>query len=273
MNLLLALFIMAICNLSAKIYDCFPFLDELEVLEIKLNELYDHVDHFVLVECAETFRGNPKPFHFAENKQKFSKFLDKIIHVTVAERFETDDPWARETYQRNQILRGLVNCKDDDIVIIEDLDEIIRASKLPEIIAPLLTNQMRYVPCTQTLYTYSLDRYGHPGNVVHWRGSVAAKYADVKLKTPQGIRVEKDGPYAVPEAGWHFTYMGGVERVIKKLENFSHCELDNAFYKNPERIRADANALPLVKIDETYPQFVQNNIPYFKELGFIDYEK
>ena len=38
---------------------------------------------------------------FQENRQRFEKFLDKIIHVVLEERIETDDPWVRENYQRN----------------------------------------------------------------------------------------------------------------------------------------------------------------------------
>ena len=119
-------------NYKPKIYDCFPFFNELEILEIKLNELYDHVDHFVLVECTETFSGKPKPLYFAENKQRFSRFLDKIIHIVVMEHFPTDIPWDRELYQKDQIMQGLTNCHDEDIIIIEDLDEIISAKKLPK---------------------------------------------------------------------------------------------------------------------------------------------
>jgi len=255
---------------SPKIYDCFLFYNELEILEIKLNELYDHVDYFVLVESTKTFRGSPKPLYFAENQQRFDKFLDKIIHVVVNDSLETNDPWKREAYQRNQILRGLTSCNDEDIVIIEDLDEIIRAEKLPEIVAPLLANRSRYVTCSQTLYTFFLNRYGHPGNVIDWLGSVAARYADVESRSPEGIRSERNAAHAIRDAGWHFTSMGGIDRVIKKIENFSHYELDNAVYKHPNRIHEDVEALKLVQIDETYPQFVRNNIPYFKELGLID---
>ncbi|HEX2579070.1 MAG TPA: hypothetical protein VHK67_01540 [Rhabdochlamydiaceae bacterium] len=254
-----------------KIYDCFPFFNELELLEIKLHELYDHVDYFVLVECTETFRGKPKPLYFSENKQRFSKFLDKIIHVVVTDHVETDIPWNREVYQRNQIMRGLTSCHDDDIIIIEDLDEIISPKKLPEAVNLLLTNQMRYVTCAQTMYTYYLNRIGHVGYSWDlWLGSVLARYADAKLILPDGMRNQKRNRETAITAGWHFTYMGGVDMVRKKLESFSHSELDNEAYKHPDRIRKDFEALELVEIDESYPKFVQDNIPYFIELGFID---
>jgi hypothetical protein len=253
-----------------KIYDCFTFFNELEILEIKLNELYDHVDYFVLVESTETFRGTPKPLYFAENKDRFSKFLDKIIYVPLTQHLETSNPWDREFYQRNQLLRGLTNCLDTDIVIIEDLDEIISAAKLPEFIEPILTHRLPYVTCKHAIYTYYLNRLGHAGgSVLDMLGSIVTSYGEVKRLSPQGIRnlISKENSIA---AGWHFTSMGGADRVRKKLESFSHSELDNEAYKHYDRIRQDVEALRIVPIDESYPQFVRDNIPYFKELGFID---
>ncbi len=44
-----------------KIYDCFTFYNELDLLELRLQELYDHVNYFVLVEGNRTFQNNSKP--------------------------------------------------------------------------------------------------------------------------------------------------------------------------------------------------------------------
>jgi len=67
------------------IYECIIFFNELDLLEIRLNELKDVVDKFVIVEASFTFSSKPKPFYFEENKDRYSKFLDKIIYVKVEE--------------------------------------------------------------------------------------------------------------------------------------------------------------------------------------------
>ena len=96
----------------AKIYDCFLFYNELEILNIRLHEMYDHVDKFVLVESEETFRGGPKPLYYQENKHLFEKFADKIIHVIIEGHYEPQNPreywkvWEREHFQRDQIIAG-----------------------------------------------------------------------------------------------------------------------------------------------------------------------
>ena len=43
------------------IYDCFCFFNELDLLEIRLNELNPVVDKFVLVEATMTHNGDKKP--------------------------------------------------------------------------------------------------------------------------------------------------------------------------------------------------------------------
>jgi hypothetical protein len=253
---------------NPKIYDCFLFFNELDILEIKLHELYDHVDHFVLVESVETFRGKPKPLYFAENKERFLPFLDKIIHVALTEQLETDEYWNREYDQRNQILRGLAQANDGDIIIIEDLDEIVAAATIPQLIESM--DQRPYVTCAQSMYTYFLNRQGHPGwDQSYWLGSIAMRYSDLKRITPQGARDLRSWETAI-ETGWHFTYMGGIPQVRQKLESFSHAELDNEEYKNPNRIRMDIDSLKLVEIDETFPQFVRDHIPYLQERGLIE---
>ena len=43
-----------------KIFDCFTFNDENEILEIRLNELNKYVDYFVYVESGENHQGRIK---------------------------------------------------------------------------------------------------------------------------------------------------------------------------------------------------------------------
>ena len=40
-----------------KIYDCFNFFNELDILELRLNILYDVVDYFIIVESNKTLKS------------------------------------------------------------------------------------------------------------------------------------------------------------------------------------------------------------------------
>ena len=52
-------------------------------MQIRLNELYNAVDFFVITECAVTHQNAPKPLFYAENAQRFARFRDKVIHVAL----------------------------------------------------------------------------------------------------------------------------------------------------------------------------------------------
>jgi beta-1,4-mannosyl-glycoprotein beta-1,4-N-acetylglucosaminyltransferase len=68
-------------------------------------------------------------------------FLDKIVHVVVDQFPEfppigTSDYLDTEFFQRNQIMKGLRRCHPNnrDIIIISDVDEIIRSNKIDQIV-------------------------------------------------------------------------------------------------------------------------------------------
>ena len=58
------------------IYDCFSYLDEDLLLDLRLNILNDFVDFFVIVEGNKTWQNNSKKLKFDINK--YSKFKNKI---------------------------------------------------------------------------------------------------------------------------------------------------------------------------------------------------
>ena len=122
----------------SKVFDCFPFYDELDLLEIRLNILNDVVDYFVLTESTRTFTGKPKPLHYDNNKVRFKKFAHKIRHVIVDDtEFKPEiDAWQRGFDQKNSVFREMYDCKANDFVIISDVDEIVN----PEAIASAISN-------------------------------------------------------------------------------------------------------------------------------------
>jgi len=125
-----------------KIIDCFTFFNELDLLKFRLAELYDKVDHFILIESTKTFTGQVKPLYYSLNKDEFEKWNDKIIHVVVTDmpinlpQYKIDElvalpeirniNWVREHHQRRSVVKGLnrLNLNFDDVIIMSDLDEI-----------------------------------------------------------------------------------------------------------------------------------------------------
>lgn len=260
------LFLPLLCfSKDPKIYDCFLFFNELAVLDIRLQELYDHVDKFVLVEARETFRGKPKPLYYEANKRLFKKFADKIIHIIVEDCINVSSAWDREAFQRNHISRGLTDCQPEDIIIIGDVDEIVRASVLPQI-KTFLAEQEGFVTCLQPVYRFYLNRLD-PGEIF-WRGSTAILFK--KFQSAEACRQARwHATLKIPYAGWHFSSIGNQECYLQKLASFSHAEVDTAENRDPKEIKRRMDILSLVPIDKTFPKYIQDNLEKAKKRELI----
>ena len=108
------------------IVDCFTFFNEFDILDIRLHEMSPWVDRFVLVESAEAFSGIEKPLLFEKNKDRFKSFLPKIVHLVSPLVAKSTNAWDRQSYQRNYAMEALSDCKDEDLILISDVDEIVR---------------------------------------------------------------------------------------------------------------------------------------------------
>ena len=258
-----------------KIYDCFTFFNEFDLLELRLKELYDHVDHFVLVEGNTTFTNIEKPYYFEENQQRFAPYLDKIIHVR-AQMPKHADAWANETFQRNSINDGIVDANEDDIVIISDIDEIPRPSvvdsmredadvKIWGLRTPLFYFKFNHMLVTGSVYTTWIMA-GRAGVMMPADDFRRQRFALNGFP----LNHNADGIRLVEHAGWHFSYLGDAEFVATKIRSFSHTEtnrpdvIDNI---DLERSIADGNGLgpsPAerfvgITLDDYFPQTVVRN--------------
>ena len=249
-----------------KIYDCFLFYNELEILNIRLHEMYEHVDKFVLVESVETFRGNPKPLYYAENKALFAPFADKIIHIVVEEKLDTPSAWDREYFQRNQIMRGLKGCAPEDVIFISDVDEIVRGNKVSYLVNLVSSDYKRlrpfvtYVP----VFCFYLNRFERNDYC-----TVATSHYNLSLHSPQHCRTRKSYFTKVQNTGWHFTSIGKAENFINKIQNYSHTEWDTPENRDPEHFEKVSSSGRFLPINHFFPLYIQQNIPHLQEIGFL----
>ena len=224
--------------MNRKVVDAFIFYNELELLEFRLTELYEVIDHFIIVESTKTFVGNEKELFF--DKNRFAKFIDKIVYIVVDD-FSSNDPWENETRQRNAISEGvaMLDLAETDIIIISDVDEIPDPDRLLEI---------KFAKEIFEYYTFHLDFYyynltckfvGYWG----WVKAVTKRYYDAN-KCPQHIRNMSIDPTIIWEkgsvvepGGWHLSYFGGIERIKNKIQNFSHQEFNTKEILDEIRIR------------------------------------
>jgi hypothetical protein len=215
-----------------KIYDCFTFYNELDLLDLRLQEMYTAVDYFVIVEATTTFQNTSKPLYLKDNWERYAKYHDKIIHVIVDDMPGNSNPWDNEAFQRNAILRGLTSANPEDIAIISDVDEVIRAS----VVDRIRNSDSHVFGLRMPYFNFKLNYMLNDTVEKYCVWAVASKVAS--LGQPEELRNSRwtlnTFGYGeklalvelVEHAGWHFTYMGDTEFIRNKIRSFSHAELN-----------------------------------------------
>lgn len=210
-----------------KIYDCFILNDEVDILNLRLHELNDYVDYFVIVESKQTHSGKEKPLYFKLNEELFKKFDDKIYHIVIdsfPEPEEGADPnWFRENYQRNQIKTALKSIipKPTDFIMISDVDEIPHPESIDFLDKLVPPDQWR---------TFKMRWFHWNLNwefADAWPGTQIIRWGDLSNTTPQNLRDKRYDTSRVLDyfRGWHLSWFGGAEKTHKKLQDFAHQEL------------------------------------------------
>jgi len=229
-----------------KIYDCFMYFDEEIVLETRLNYLAPYVDFFVIVESCYTHKGDKRDLKF--NIKNYKEFKDKIIYKIYDEipnkieqvlvddnedtkyRKYTMNALYRENAQRNYINNGLKGAKENDLILISDVDEI-----------PNLSN-VNFSEINEKIILFKQDMFYYKFNLklpeTIWVGTKACKKK--YFKSPQWLRNIKDRKYApyridaffsdykyinvklINNGGWHFTNIKSPEELEYKMKSYLH---------------------------------------------------
>ena len=205
------------------------YYDEDLLLDIRLNSLEKFVKKFVITEATYTHNGENKKLNFDINK--FNKFKDKIIYIVVDKQpsnileLKNEDTkektgeklilngMARDYFQRENLAKGLEDAKDEDLILISDLDEI-----------PNLEN-LNFKNIKNNIIIFEQKIFYYKLNLLYdnflWQGTRAIK--NKNFLSPQWLRNIKSKKYPmwriytnflkkkysdlmlVKNGGWHFT--------------------------------------------------------------------
>ncbi len=267
------------------IYDCFPFFNELDILRLRLEIMDPFVDKFVLEEAAVTFSGEPKPLYYAENKERFKKWEDKIIHIVVEDCPKGLEPHDMDHYQKDHLLEGLKHCREDDICLFSDVDEIPN----PEIFAELFPRieMGKIYHLAQRMFYCFLNAEEVSGKLLSnsgdfegvdrpmWLGTKVFYYGTLKGRGFWDLRDKeaKRNGVRVENGGWHFGYMGGngerdlVKRIGEKVVAAAHQEYNEKeiLAQVVDRIMTGQDIFGRearfirVEIDDTFPRYLREH--------------
>ena len=251
------------------IYDCFTFFNEFELLEIRLNELGDTVDKFVICESDLTHTGKEKPLNFPSVADKYKQFnIDYLVYRGIP---DVSNAWINEENQRNYLAKGLSNCNRQDVIILSDIDELPNPSAVANFDEPCICSLQMNVGYFFMNCMFN-NFWNHP-KIFRYGNIIAGTLSDIRLC--RGDFMTK----VIPNGGTHFSYLGGIEKIRYKLSSFAHQEFNNDNVNNEELLRAriernedlfgtgqTLRTYELDEIDYYLPAYVSENLPKFQHM-------
>jgi hypothetical protein len=222
-----------------KIYDCFTYNGEQDLLQIRLHELGDAIDFFIICEASTTFTNKQHEIKELELPAELEIYRHKIRHIKVLDMPMNIDPWINESFLRNSIKRGLEDANENDIIIIGDADEILRRDTIKNI---SFSFQDLILGFKLNLYYFYFDYRCVNGPEAECIWNIGSHYKTIqdvdlhklRYETRAGIRETN----SIADAGWHFSYFLDHAETIKKIENFSHQEYNNKDFIESINIRS-----------------------------------
>ena len=269
-----------------KIFDTFTFYNELDLLELRMNILGDIVDYFVVNEATITFTGKKKPLYFAENKERFKKWEDKIIHHVLDDNNETlEKYWEGVPYHRSMmeddiyklplhyqracfhkdsaIYALLDHAQDDDIILTSDADEIANPEAI-KAISEWFDPSNHYV-LKGPVYYYYLNLLCEK----EWMGTRVSTMKMLKTMSVDKLRQSHQDAWKVEDGSWHWSFFGDADTVRAKMDAYEHQENNLPEFRNSMEERIEKGVDPfgrdylytpqVVPIDDTFPEYIIQN--------------
>lgn len=241
-----------------QIIDFFPYFDPtgVELLELRVNILQNHVDKFIICESNKTHSGLPVEFKLKQRIQELGLPSEKIevIELNIPEdselQIELMDVFncyennknqqsirarARERLQKDSLLKVLKYYGDNTLFLVSDSDEIINPKYINWLSETVIYNQniIIKVPLVHLEGAANLRVYRSDNNPKLWdRGMFMCTKQQLLRATPSQIRSNVDNPYGIfylhqngireEDMGWHFSWMGGPEKLAVKRQAFTH---------------------------------------------------
>lgn len=271
------------------IYDCFTYFNEDALLEIRMETLDHWVNYFVIAEATHTQTGLPKPLNF--KPEKFEKFRSKIIYIAVNDMpLQLNSAWANENHQRKSLMRGLVQAKPEDLIIVSDLDEIPHPQKIslyrPEYLRATFMQRLFYYkfnneavdPITQKSMLWRGSQITSHRHLVNFFGDTQ----NLRIYNPAGpLRsikrqwLKKFKNMNIDDGGWHFSWVMSDDRMLEKMSSMAHQEyntpdiaslaaINSALLRGEDILKRNV-FFRKTDIDGSFPEYITNNLHKFDE--------
>ena len=234
--------------------DCFPYFNEIELLELRYHVLKDYFDFFVITDADRTHTGEPKPYSAKKAIKKLGLPEDKfrVIEVKLPSKEEEPNDHVRERMQRNAASE-FINW--NTVAFVGDADEILNPKYIDyyDTLVRNNPNNILHVPMVYLMGRADLRDHLPSGEPRFWAncymcmGHHTEKYTLSQLResySEQSRYVVYKDIFAIDNgiiepAGWHFSWMGDNERIktkCKSLMDYGDLIEDTALTHQPDKL-------------------------------------
>lgn len=196
------------------VYDVFMFSSELDILDIRLRELWDVVDFFVLVESRTYYSGEPKPAYFAQNSDRYKWASSKLRPFLHNGSHFAGNIWTNEGIIRSATGDALskLNPPKDSIILVADVDEI-----------PFKETVSMFRKCEGYPDRVQLDMRGYIYSFAYRTDTTRRASVNTYSQKTLYYSHFTDVPPTLADAGWHCSFcFRYISDYINKMKNYSH---------------------------------------------------
>lgn len=237
-----------------KIYQCCPYYNEQLIANLNIEEASKWIDEFHITEGNLSFQWNNKEYNFQHEKKynivKYHK-LDCIKYYKKNNifgklalskyRFSSNEynrnllispTWYNEAVHRNKSCKN-INPKDDDIVILSDIDEIIDSRYAQKIISEVKKRGIITIKLHFTLFYFNLFSYnwGGPKDYSYRVFIMTGEYfKNMNITSDELRKLGEQGKlydkvYCLDEiCGYHHSWLGDENFILNKIKSYAHTE-------------------------------------------------
>lgn len=203
-------------KINKKVYDCFTFLDEEEILELRLEYLKEYISIIVISQANITHRGKPWNPILNSSHKLVKKYKNCFEFRFVSPENSVDSIWGREKAQRKALNYGLYDIEPHDLILINDVDEIPSREQVKDALK-LGMNCYHSIPMEVSVnYVNVANR----GLWKHGKAVSAKKFTDAQI-----VREKVLLPTLQGRPGRHLTVVNGEDGWRRKFEITPHLEM------------------------------------------------
>jgi hypothetical protein len=244
-----------------KIVDSFMFYNEFELAFLRLKELYEKVDQFVIVEAKQKHLGGDREPIFWQNKE-FKQFENKIDYRQVD--LVANDGWGKENEHRVHVGKALKSfVQPEDLIIFSDCDEIPNMNTVLD--NNFFIRVSRVIALNQMFFLHRNNLFSNKcvtGSICVM-GELLLEKEDSFV---QELRNKKDYLLRLENGGWHYSYFGDDAKKLK-LKGESIAEGSKTPEGEEEKVLSSWKKIMHEAIKELKSPFSQ------EKLRFLDFSK